>query len=133
MSAPVDLVLGRLDKVRAKRPGQWVARCPAHDDKHPSLAISEAPDGAVLLKCWSGCHTAIVLDRIGLEFSDLYPRDPGHSPRRPRLGPKALTFERLIYQAGKAQLARYEALTDADRARFFLAAQRLHDAGELTQ
>ena len=64
---------------------------------------------------------------------DLYPRDPGHTPARPRLGPKALAFERLIYQAGKAQLARFAAFTDADRARFFLAAQRLRDAGELAK
>lgn len=34
---------------------KWKARCPAHEDKNPSLSIAESPSGKVLLKCWSGC------------------------------------------------------------------------------
>ncbi len=33
----------------------WIARCPAHADKTPSLAIREGHDGRVLLKCHAGC------------------------------------------------------------------------------
>jgi hypothetical protein len=33
----------------------WIARCPAHADKTPSLAIREGRDGRVLLKCHAGC------------------------------------------------------------------------------
>jgi hypothetical protein len=33
----------------------WMARCPAHDDRTPSLAIREGRDGRVLLKCHAGC------------------------------------------------------------------------------
>jgi len=33
----------------------WMARCPAHDDGTPSLAIREGRDGKVLLKCHAGC------------------------------------------------------------------------------
>ena len=33
----------------------WMARCPAHDDRTPSLAICEGRDGKVLLKCHAGC------------------------------------------------------------------------------
>ena len=32
----------------------WTARCPAHDDRTPSLAIREA-DGTVLVRCHAGC------------------------------------------------------------------------------
>jgi len=33
---------------------QWVCRCPAHEDRNPSLSITEA-DGKVLVHCHGGC------------------------------------------------------------------------------
>src|SRR5215204_4678983 len=33
----------------------WLARCPAHDDRQPSLAIAEAKNGKVLVRCHAGC------------------------------------------------------------------------------
>lgn len=33
----------------------WMARCPAHDDREPSLAITDARDGKVLVRCHAGC------------------------------------------------------------------------------
>jgi hypothetical protein len=35
--------------------GTWMARCPAHDDREPSLAIADAKDGKVLVRCHAGC------------------------------------------------------------------------------
>jgi putative DNA primase/helicase len=34
----------------------WMARCPAHDDRSPSLSISAGNDGKVLVRCHAGCH-----------------------------------------------------------------------------
>src|SRR5712664_2251507 len=34
---------------------QWMARCPAHDDRKPSLSIREADDGKALVHCHAGC------------------------------------------------------------------------------
>lgn len=36
------------------------AHCPAHDDHHPSLRITEK-NGKVLVKCWTGCNQAAVM------------------------------------------------------------------------
>ena len=33
----------------------WMARCPAHDDRSPSLSISSGKDGKVLVRCHAGC------------------------------------------------------------------------------
>ena len=33
----------------------WMARCPAHDDRSPSLSISAGNDGKVLVRCHAGC------------------------------------------------------------------------------
>lgn len=47
--------LARLDGVRETARGSWVARCPAHEDRKPSLAIRELNDGTVLVHCFAGC------------------------------------------------------------------------------
>jgi hypothetical protein len=39
----------------------WMARCPAHDDREPSLAITDARDGKVLVRCHAGCDQRDVI------------------------------------------------------------------------
>ena len=47
----------------------WMARCPAHEDRKPSLSISSGRDGKVLVRCHSGCDQrdviAILRQRCG--------------------------------------------------------------------
>ncbi len=50
-------VLSRLESVKAGKAGKWTSLCPAHDDRSPSLAISEGEDGRCLLFCHAGCST----------------------------------------------------------------------------
>lgn len=64
------------DRLGAKRNGSgWVARCPAHDDRNPSLSISEGDDGRTLLCCHAGCPTDAVLAAANLRASDLFTED----------------------------------------------------------
>jgi putative DNA primase/helicase len=45
----------------ARQSGQWWScRCPAHDDRHPSLCIRDG-DRALIVKCWAGCQPQAVL------------------------------------------------------------------------
>jgi len=69
----IDEVLKHFRNVKRKGLGQWVATCPAHDDKVPSLSISEGKDGKTLLHCHAGCDKAAVLKAAGLKASDLFP------------------------------------------------------------
>jgi putative DNA primase/helicase len=39
----------------------WMARCPAHDDSIPSLAISTGKHGKVLVRCHAGCDQRDVI------------------------------------------------------------------------
>jgi DNA primase len=39
----------------------WMARCPAHDDRAPSLSISSGKDGKVLVRCHAGCDQRDVI------------------------------------------------------------------------
>ncbi len=68
----VERVLSRLNGVR-KSSGGWRATCPGHDDRSPSLSISEGHDGRVLLKCFAGCSVESVVAGMGLAMSDLFP------------------------------------------------------------
>ena len=68
-----ETFLSRLDGVRELRPGRWVAKCPAHKDKSPSLSVSAKDDGAVLIHCHSGCHPDDVIAALGLSWRDILP------------------------------------------------------------
>ena len=63
-------VLDRLEHVTGGN-GKWMALCPAHKDRSPSLAINESDD-RLLLHCFAGCETKYVAAAIGLDMSDLF-------------------------------------------------------------
>jgi putative DNA primase/helicase len=39
----------------------WTARCPAHEDRTPSLSIRDSNDGKVLVRCHAGCEQVRVI------------------------------------------------------------------------
>ena len=41
--------------------GGWIARCPSHHDREPSLSIRDADDGKVLVRCHAGCDQEQVI------------------------------------------------------------------------
>ncbi len=80
MTNPVDLVLGRLEGVRVSG-ASWVARCPAHDDRHASLSVARGKDGLALLTCHAGCTVEAIVAAIDWTMADLFPsRDELRGP-----------------------------------------------------
>jgi putative DNA primase/helicase len=61
----------------------WMARCPAHEDRSPSLSVCER-QGRVLIHCFAGCSTEMVCDALGIKMCDLFvePR-PSRKPEPP--------------------------------------------------
>jgi len=53
-------VLVRLEIVRPCA-GGWIGRCPAHQDRNPSLSIREGDGRKVLLKCFAGCDYRTII------------------------------------------------------------------------
>lgn len=53
----------------AKQHGEWWSgRCPAHDDKNPSLSWKDGEDGKpVIVKCHAGCSRNAILASLGME------------------------------------------------------------------
>ena len=73
MGQQLEVILAKLQHVKPPSHGGWHhARCPAHEDTMPSLAISER-DGWVRFKCFAGCERDAILDALGMKVSDLGP------------------------------------------------------------
>ncbi len=92
MSDPVQRVIAALREhnYEPRRAGDgWTCRCPAHDDRNPSLSIDVGDDGRALLRCFAGCELSAIVAAIGLRASDLFADDPtrrnGHATRTHRL------------------------------------------------
>jgi hypothetical protein len=64
----LGLVLSKLDGVTA-RAGYWMARCPAHEDRRPSLKVGRGDRQPVVMTCHAGCDTRDVLAAVGLDWS----------------------------------------------------------------
>ncbi len=86
--SPVELLLSKLPGAKRNDRG-WVARCPAHDDKRPSLSVSEGGDGRALVHCHAGCAPEAITAALGLTLDDLAPERSG--PTRPSSAPKRQT------------------------------------------
>lgn len=72
-------ILSRFEQVRRCGVG-WVAPCPAHDDKNPSLSI-RAGNRRVLLHCFAGCTVESICAALGIKMGELFSEPP--ATRRP--------------------------------------------------
>lgn len=134
---PVEVVLARLDKVRSTGQNRWIARCPAHEDRSPSLSIREADDGRALVHCFSGCSVDSVCAAIGLEVRDLFPRTwkPANRCRTPRIPAsdalRAIAHEVTIVLVAAEDVAAGRILPAEDRDRLAIAISRIGAAREV--
>jgi putative DNA primase/helicase len=51
----------------------WIAKCPAHQDRTPSLSIGKSDDGKLLFYCHAGCGQAQVI--VALQHPVLWSAD----------------------------------------------------------
>ena len=118
-----ERLLNQLDHVKQTGQGKWLACCPAHTDKSPSLAIKETADGKMFLHCFAGCPVTDIVAAVGLELSDLMPDNTtfkkGTKP--PRFNKyelfDKLAFESLILSLALRQLLNFEDLNQTDMLR----------------
>lgn len=107
------------DAIHYARMGKSLSlRCPAHDDRTPSLSVRPGRDGAVLIKCHRGCPTESVLAAVGLKWADICsPRQTLTTgrPFRPstvKRAPEPLDDDER--KAKRATWPKFEPPTDAD-------------------
>lgn len=73
--------LGAAAKPTQKGRG-YMVRCPAHDDKNPSLSVDTSPDGKLLLHCFAGCNYDAIMAAAGRPRQAAFPPKP--SPPTPK-------------------------------------------------
>ena len=71
ITTDIQDLLRHFDGVKRCSEGQYMARCPCHDDKKQSLSIGRGQKG-VVLKCQAGCDTRDIIARVGLRACDLF-------------------------------------------------------------
>ncbi len=70
------LLLNLLEGVKRTKRNSYVARCPAHDDKSPSLSVAFTDEGRILVHCFAGCSAGDIMAAVGLSLGDLFPDGP---------------------------------------------------------
>jgi hypothetical protein len=123
---PLDVLRSRLKGVK-QRGDRFMAVCPAHQDKSPSLSLSRAEDGRALVYCFAGCKTRDVLGAVGLEMHNLFPESLSKEQRKQfqRMKLESLRgFERLVIEAAKSE-AQLGILSEDHLAEVALAQERI--------
>lgn len=128
-------LLDRLKGSRRTGPARWIANCPAHEDRSPSLCIRELDDGTLLIKCFAGCSATDVVAAVGLELRDLFPERVADHCRRPsrawldaRDVLACLSNEGQILAIAASDLARGLAFSSSDADRIARAVGRIRAA-----
>ena len=123
---PLSVVVSRMKGVK-QHGDSFMAVCPAHQDKSPSLSLSRAGDGRALVHCFAGCDPRDVLGAVGLEMRDLFPvnlsQDQRREFRRIKLEHER-DSERLIIEIAKTE-AEAGALSEKSTARLEVARERV--------
>ena len=129
-------ILDRLDKVKQTAPDKWIARCPAHEDKGPSLSIRDAGD-KLLLHCFAGCDALDIVHAVGLELTDLFEAPLsktqycvfGSSRKRSRIPARDLllliSHEATVVALLAADFLKHQTFTEADWSRLGQAVERI--------
>lgn len=126
----IDTILNRLDAVKQTGEGRFIARCPAHEDRNPSLSIRNAGE-LLLIHCFAGCDAIDVLHAVGLELCDLFADRPEHrrAPSRSRIPAsdalRAIDHETHVVMIIAADIRANRTLDDEDFDRLTTAAKRI--------
>jgi DNA primase len=121
----VEAILMMLEGVKSSGANRWMALCPVHGDRSPSMGIKECDDGTVLMNCFAcGANGVDVAEAVGVSTSELFPFD-SNRPTGPTREQRA-TIEQdkvvmMIYEADKRG-GRNQTL--ADYKRYRLAKER---------
>lgn len=130
MATPIEVILMRLNKVQRSGSG-YKAICPAHDDRNPSLSISEGDDGRVLLYCFGGCDLEPIVAAMGLRTADLFnaKNGSGRTVKLPGVSIRELKaaaeFERQVLYIVKSDQLSGRTVSQSDWERARLALQRI--------
>ena len=129
----IDNLLTRLEKVKRTGKESYIACCPNHNDKNPSLSLRDLPDGRILIHCFAGCDSNSILSSIGLDMNALFPNNLGEFKGVRRAFPaadvlKVIGFECLVVASSALKILGGEVFTTTDRERLIISVRRIQAA-----
>lgn len=130
----IDQFLNSLRKVKATSSGEWVACCPSHDDRSPSLSVKSGDDGRILVHCFAGCSVEDIVSSVGMKVSDLMPelldiKTPVRRlPFNPRTALEAVSFNALIVAIAASDMAQGKTLTAEEKETLWKISGELSEA-----
>lgn len=134
----IDDILPRLEKVKRTGRGNWLACCPAHEDRSPSMTIHAADDGRILVKCFAGCTFEEIAGAVGMGWEPWFPPKQADDFKPPIRRPfpagdvlEALNAEALLVAVSAVNVANGYELSEYDKARLVLASQRIEEGRRL--
>lgn len=135
----IEDILSRLEKVRRTGPNNWIACCPAHEDRSPSMTLRAEDDGRILVRCFAGCGFEEIVGAVGLGYEPWFPPKPPQHDRVPAVRRpfpagdvlQALAFECIVIAVHAADIATGKPMTDLEKARMWLAFERFEEGRRL--
>ena len=138
----IESFLSKLDKVRRRGNSQWMASCPCHQDKTPSLSIKD-DNGTIIMHCFSqGCSAHDICAAIGFDMVDLFPPSDNYDASQPRTKRpfhdaqqvlEGLAYESLVLLITAKHVLQSKMISDEDYERLSAAVMRIHSATEYTK
>ena len=125
----IQKVVDRLDFCKSAGANKWMARCPAHDDRGPSLSLTEKPHKVTgeltpLIYCHAGCSSEDVLAAVGLGWEDVLPEKLEHNPATRYHAPRE-TVDSLVIELAEHDREQGKRLSKADIERYREAKKRM--------
>lgn len=75
-----NAILNGLGKVKKTGEGRYVAQCMFHEDKTPSVALTQKPDGVIMIHCFGcGANGLDFCNALGIDPANLFP--PSDNPK----------------------------------------------------
>lgn len=134
----IEDILSRLEKVRRTGPVNWIACCPAHGDRNPSMTLRDAEDGKILVNCKAGCSFEEIVNALGIGWEPWFPpkqKNDFYPPiRRPFPAAdvlEALADEAMVVSVAAANVAHGVELSPEDMERVWEANCRIQQAREV--
>lgn len=128
----IESVLSRLEGVRPSG-DRWLAKCPAHDDKRPSLCIARGEGGRILLKCHRTCKLEEITAALGITVADLQGNGGSALPPsalKPPPFPDEAAARRAFERRGARVAGRWEYTDRAGRLAFVTLRLDLPEGGK---
>jgi hypothetical protein len=134
----IENFLSRLTKVRKTGADSWIACCPAHDDKRPSMTVRVVDDGRILAHCFSGCSFQEIIEASGSDINEFFPEKPLYHRAKPLRRPfpaadvlECLSFEASVIYFAASDLSQGKPLSGIDLERLKTAHRRIREAVEV--